>query len=194
LSALFGDDDGSCNLTQQQQTQPQPQPTEDVVTATPEIMTSNAITITSGTGAELAAAMKTIMITQRQERHQQRTSSLMTQGSSSFAEEREDEELEQQFDALQLQGNNNNYAEEATMNTMSEEQDAEEAQAKFFAQRFQTEWRICLKRATADFDRAMQLFWCEVSELHMLFLIEVAIIATHSSLIHIIKNQNLLCK
>lgn len=37
-----------------------------------------------------------------------------------------------------------------------------EAQAHFFAQRFKTEWRICLKRASSDFDRAMQLFWGEV--------------------------------
>ena len=41
-----------------------------------------------------------------------------------------------------------------------------EAQAHFFAQRFKTEWRICLKRASSDFDRAMQLFWGEVRYLY----------------------------
>ena len=38
-------------------------------------------------------------------------------------------------------------------------------QAHFFAQRFTTEWRICLKKASVDFDRAMQLFWSEVRSL-----------------------------
>ena len=43
---------------------------------------------------------------------------------------------------------------------LSEEE--KQHQAHFFAQRFTTEWRICLKRASVDFDRAMQLFWSEV--------------------------------
>lgn len=36
------------------------------------------------------------------------------------------------------------------------------ADAHFFANRFQTEWRIALKRASVDFERAMKLFWGEV--------------------------------
>lgn len=43
---------------------------------------------------------------------------------------------------------------------LSEEE--KQHQAHFFAQRFTTEWRICLKKASVDFDRAMQLFWSEV--------------------------------
>ena len=46
--------------------------------------------------------------------------------------------------------------------TTSEEE--REAQAHFFAQRFTMEWRICLKKASVDFDRAMQLFWSEVRQ------------------------------
>jgi len=38
----------------------------------------------------------------------------------------------------------------------------EHATAHFFANRFETEWRIALKRASADFERAMGLFWTEV--------------------------------
>jgi hypothetical protein len=34
--------------------------------------------------------------------------------------------------------------------------------AHFFANRFQTEWRIALKRASKDFERAMKLFWSTV--------------------------------
>lgn len=54
----------------------------------------------------------------------------------------------------------NNNSKPTIVSNMNEEDS--EAHANFFAQRFQTEWRICLKRATSDFDRAMQLFWCEV--------------------------------
>ena len=36
------------------------------------------------------------------------------------------------------------------------------ADAHFFANRFQTEWRIALKRASVDFERAMKLFWGEI--------------------------------
>jgi len=38
----------------------------------------------------------------------------------------------------------------------------EHANAHFFANRFETEWRIALKRASVDFERAMGLFWTEV--------------------------------
>ena len=40
----------------------------------------------------------------------------------------------------------------------------EHSNAHFFANRFETEWRIALKRASADFERAMGLFWAEVFE------------------------------
>jgi hypothetical protein len=36
------------------------------------------------------------------------------------------------------------------------------ADAHFFSNRFSTEWRLALKRASVDFERAMNLFWCEV--------------------------------
>jgi len=44
----------------------------------------------------------------------------------------------------------------------SEDEVDEQANAHFFANRFETEWRIALKRASADFERAMGLFWNEV--------------------------------
>jgi len=37
-----------------------------------------------------------------------------------------------------------------------------QAEAHFLCNRFETEWRICLKRASVDFDRAMKTFWGEV--------------------------------
>jgi hypothetical protein len=40
----------------------------------------------------------------------------------------------------------------------------EQAHAHFFANRFETEWRNALKRASADFERAMGFFWTEVFE------------------------------
>lgn len=51
---------------------------------------------------------------------------------------------------------------------LSEEE--KQHQAHFFAQRFTTEWRICLKKASVDFDRAMQLFWSEVCSVCCLFV------------------------
>ena len=38
-----------------------------------------------------------------------------------------------------------------------------EAQTDFLARKFQTEWRLCLKKASVDFERAMRLLWSEVS-------------------------------
>ncbi len=140
--------------------------------------TNNAITITTGTGAELAAAVKNILITQRQERHQHQqqprqrsssTASMMAQEEGrNIVFAREEEEVPDQLDDDNDDGlaniteegvhaNNDSNA----ANTNISEIDAE-ANAKFFAQRFKTEWESCLQRATADFDRAMKLFWCEV--------------------------------
>ena len=49
-----------------------------------------------------------------------------------------------------------------TTNKKKLSEEEKQHQAHFFAQRFTTEWRICLKKASVDFDRAMQLFWSEV--------------------------------
>ncbi len=75
--------------------------------------------------------------------------------SNAVFEREEDDGLENNTEEG-LQVNDSNAA-----NTNMSEIDAE-AHAKFFAQRFKTEWESCLQRATADFDRAMKLFWCEV--------------------------------
>jgi len=61
--------------------------------------------------------------------------------------------------------NNKQTATELSSNQLLSSKLSEEEkqhQAHFFAQRFTTEWRICLKKASVDFDRAMQLFWSEV--------------------------------
>lgn len=111
------------------------------------------------TGAELAAAVTSILITQRQERHQppqlqhQRSSEVIAEQIDDGDHEEEGGDItEDNIERLESNdfsgdGDNNYYIN-------SEGKDAE-TQANFFAQRFQTEFRIRLKRATADFDRAM---------------------------------------
>lgn len=44
----------------------------------------------------------------------------------------------------------------------SEDEVDDEANAHFFSNRFETEWRIALGRASQDFERALGLFWKEV--------------------------------
>ena len=88
----------------------------------------NAVTINAGTGAELAAAVRNLLITQKMPLSKE-------------------------------------TPEEVVNKTELLNEEEMDAQANFFAQRFTTEWRICLKRASSDFDRAMQLFWSEVREL-----------------------------
>jgi len=65
---------------------------------------------------------------------------------------------------LSSQLSNKQAATELSNQLLSSKLSEEEKQhqAHFFAQRFTTEWRICLKKASVDFDRAMQLFWSEV--------------------------------
>ena len=151
------------------------------ISSASEVKANNSITITTGTGAELAAAVKNIRITQRQERHQQQQQQPQQQrttSSSSLVQEviadddyhlneapysHDEQEQGDIGHGQEIHDEEENEAKvsEIAMTTSVVEEDAE-AQAKFFAQRFQTEWRICLKRATVDFDRAMKLFWCEV--------------------------------
>ncbi|KAL7462621.1 hypothetical protein ACHAXS_003001 [Conticribra weissflogii] len=49
----------------------------------------------------------------------------------------------------------------SSSNSEDHERDLQ-AEAHFLSNRFETEWRICLKRASVDFDRAMRTFWGEV--------------------------------
>ena len=67
----------------------------------------------------------------------------------------------QQPDPVQIIPDDYDYDDPC--NSEDEEVD-DEASAHFFANRFETEWRIALKRASADFERAMGLFWSEVFE------------------------------
>ena len=126
-----------------------------------------SITITTSTGAELAAAVKSILITQRQERHQQPQQQQQYRSSEVIAEQIDDDGQEEGGDIMEdnierLESKSNDFSGDGDINYINSEEEDAETQANFFAQRFQTEFRICLKRATADFDRAMQLFWCEV--------------------------------
>lgn len=78
--------------------------------------------------------------------------------------------------STQLQSTNKQTATEPNSNQLlstglSEEE--KQHQAHFFAQRFTTEWRICLKKASVDFDRAMQLFWSEVCLLFLCYCYDV---------------------
>lgn len=116
------------------------------------------------TGAELAAAVTSILITQRQERHQQpqqqhRSSEVIAEQIDDDGQEEEGGDIiEDNIERLE----SNDFSGDGDINYINSEDEDAETQANFFAQRFETEFRICLKRATADFDRAMQLFWCEV--------------------------------
>jgi len=56
------------------------------------------------------------------------------------------------------------YGYDDPCNTAEENKEDKETQLQILGQRFKTEWRISLKRAAGDFDRAMQLFWSEVFE------------------------------
>jgi hypothetical protein len=90
----------------------------------------NAATLNNATGAELAAAIKSLRIGRRQ-----------------------------QPDHIPMIPDDYGYGEPC--NSEDEVMD-EHANAHFFTNRFETEWRIALKRASADFERAMGLFWTEV--------------------------------
>ena len=138
LTALFGgDDDAVSSPTASDVKHTSPLDIADMVDDVPAV-TASAVTLNAGTGAELAAAVKNLLIAGRKP-----------------------------TGAAQVIPDDYGYDDPCNdnvpdANNLATEQDRE-AQAHFFAQRFRTEWRICLKRASADFDRAMQLFWSEVS-------------------------------
>lgn len=175
LSALFDNyNDGNDNDTMDSSNLvPTSTSASGAIIANPTSLSSSinnanaaSITITTSTGAELAAAVKSILITQRQERHQ--PPQLQHQRSSEvIAEQIDDDGQEEGGDIMEdnierLESKSNDFSGDGDINYINSEEEDAETQANFFAQRFQTEFRICLKRATADFDRAMQLFWCEV--------------------------------
>eukprot|EP00804_Cyclotella_cryptica_P001430 CCRYP_003681-RB/>CCRYP_003681-RB protein AED:0.05 eAED:0.05 QI:89/1/1/1/0.66/0.5/4/1024/828 len=104
----------------------------------------NHITLGATTGAELASAVRQLLIGHHRAASAQdhfkseAPSHHRATLSSVSAQERE-------------------YRSDA-----AEDEKDSEADAHFFANRFQTEWRIALKRASVDFERAMKLFWGEV--------------------------------
>ena len=173
LSALFDNyNDGNGNDTMDSSNfVPTSTSASGAIIANPTSLSSSinnanaaSITITTSTGAELAAAVKSILITQRQERHQQpqqqhRSSEVIAEQIDDDGQEEEGGDIiEDNIERLE----SNDFSGDGDINYINSEDEDAETQANFFAQRFQTEFRICLKRATADFDRAMQLFWCEV--------------------------------
>ncbi|KAL7504818.1 hypothetical protein ACHAXN_002368 [Cyclotella atomus] len=98
----------------------------------PQFIEHNHITLGATTGAELASAVRQMLIAHN------RTNSEVPRHT----------DTEQQHDNTEISN--------------TEDTDSSAIDAHFFANRFQTEWRIALKRASIDFERAMKLFWSEV--------------------------------
>ena len=134
----------------------------------------NAVTLTTGTGAELAEAVKQhLLISQQVVKNTNRLElddyyyggeGGAGVGGSGVGGKQQEGGNELQYIAEHTTTTTNNEEGHVGDNTNNKHMSEEDykAQAHFFAQRFQTEWRICLKKATADFDRAYQLFWNEV--------------------------------
>mmetsp|Transcript_18665 Transcript_18665/g.34634 ORF Transcript_18665/g.34634 Transcript_18665/m.34634 type:complete len:121 (+) Transcript_18665:650-1012(+) len=99
--------------------------------------TTAAVTLNAGTGAELAAAV-------RQLTNQRKNSNAAIPGDYGYDDP----------------CNGAGGSPGSSPGTDGEED--EEAHLELLGRRFETEWRGALKRAAADFDRAMQLFWSEV--------------------------------
>ena len=95
----------------------------------------SAVTLNNATGVELANAIKSLRVGRRQQTDPTATVPLIP----------------------------DDYGYDDPCNSEDEIVD-EHSNAHFFANRFETEWRIALKRASADFERAMGLFWAEVFE------------------------------
>ncbi|KAL7535269.1 hypothetical protein ACHAXR_006387 [Thalassiosira sp. AJA248-18] len=134
LSALFGNTNNNGDLASSPPditNSPNIKPKNNVENNSSGVKTS-AVTLNAGTGAELAAAVKHLLISQRKNP----STAMMIPDDYGFDDP-------------------------CNENAVVSEKDME-AQKHFFAQRFMMEWRICLKRAATDFDRAMQLFWSEV--------------------------------
>ena len=134
----------------------------------------NAVTLTTGTGAELAEAVKQhLLISQQVVKNTNKLElddyyyggeggAVGAGGIGGGNQQEGGSELHDIAEHTTTTTNNEEgHVGDNTNNKQMSEEDYK-AQAHFFAQRFQTEWRICLKKATADFDRAYQLFWNEV--------------------------------
>jgi|EP00970_Alexandrium_tamarense_P010218 glycerophosphoryl diester phosphodiesterase len=112
-------------------------PWNDNLLDSPGVVRShNAVTLTNVTGAELANAVRQMLISSRPHPS---TCQFSTEHTTT--------------DDGPISGDEKDDYEQDTA-----------ADAHFFANRFQTEFRIALKRASVDFDRAMKLFWSEVFE------------------------------
>ena len=147
----------------------------------------NAVTLTTGTGAELAAAVKQhLLISQQVVKNPNKLElddyigvsgggggGTSESGGANQQQQQQGSELDDIAEHPTTATVNNNEEENTTIgggdttttttnNKTSMSEEDYKTQAHFFAQRFQTEWRICLKKATVDFDRAYQLFWNEV--------------------------------
>ena len=144
----------------------------------------NAVTLTTGTGAELAEAVKQhLLISQQVVKN---TNKLELDdyyyggeggagGAGAIGGGNQQDGGSELHDIAEhtttTTNNEEGHVGDNTNNKQMSEEDYK-AQAHFFAQRFQTEWRICLKKATADFDRAYQLFWNEVRfRMHIIFVV-----------------------
>eukprot|EP00585_Thalassiosira_rotula_P012941 CAMPEP_0196132160 /NCGR_PEP_ID=MMETSP0910-20130528/1887_1 /TAXON_ID=49265 /ORGANISM="Thalassiosira rotula, Strain GSO102" /LENGTH=970 /DNA_ID=CAMNT_0041391727 /DNA_START=51 /DNA_END=2963 /DNA_ORIENTATION=- len=102
-----------------------------------------AVTLNAGTGAELAAAV-------RQLTNQRKASSVAIPGDYGYDDPCNTNTPTTITAAGEEKKEDDHYREVLNL--------------EFLGDRFKSEWRMALKRAAGDFDRAMQLFWSEVFE------------------------------
>lgn len=121
---------------------------------------ANAVTITAGTGAELAAALRAWSKLSVSQRGKKRASSKGTTTSTAVA--MTTKTTSSSIVGFDLDGEMTEERLEEDVGVVEDDSEREFA-IYFVSQRFQTEWRKCLGRASDGFDKAMQTFWREVS-------------------------------
>ncbi|KAL7520804.1 hypothetical protein ACHAWX_005507 [Stephanocyclus meneghinianus] len=104
----------------------------------------NHITLGATTGAELASAVRQLLIGHHR-------------ASSAQEHFKADAPAQYRATVSSVSAQEREYKLDA-----AEDENESVVDAHFFANRFQTEWRAALKRASVDFERAMKLFWGEV--------------------------------
>ena len=146
-------------------------------------MAKNAVTITAGTGAELAAALRQSLQLSASHRGRKRvvagtttraaatttaTTTMKTMATVTTVTTRVGFDLDGEIEDGDDDDDNAVGILPAEI-VADDEEDGEFANF-FLSQRFQNEWRRCHRRASDDFDSAMKTFWGEVSRRDRLYI------------------------
>lgn len=126
-------------------------------------MTNNAVTITTGTGAELAAALKQSLRVSTLQHRKPTHKAMNRKTSREWATSAETITAAVQFDREgEIFSVERELGDRRGFSANDETEQDREFDYFFMAQRFQNEWRKCLRLASDDFNKAMQMFWKEV--------------------------------